>query len=137
MIRRGLERAVAWRCGRALLAVASGLLLFLSFPKFGHGAVAWVALAPLLVALHGVAPGRALRLGLLAGTVGHVGLLYWTALVVVQFGGLPMAAAAPHSAWQPPSAPARVARSATTDPTAPAATRASRISSSEGWNSLR
>ncbi len=94
-VRLGLERVTAWRFGRALLAVTSGLLLFLSFPKFGHGAVAWVALAPLLVALHGVAPGRAFRLGHLTGTVAHVGLLYWTALVVAQFGGLPMAVAVP------------------------------------------
>ena len=49
-----------WREGLALL---SGLLLFLSFPKFGHGAVAWVALGPLLVALPGAGGGRAFRLG--------------------------------------------------------------------------
>ena len=36
---------------KGLLAALSGALLALSFPKFGHGAVAWVALAPLLVAL--------------------------------------------------------------------------------------
>lgn len=94
-VRLGLERLVAWRFGRALLAAASGLLLFLSFPKFGHGAVAWVALAPLLAALPGASPGQAFRLGHLAGTVAHVGLLYWTALVVTQFGGLPMAVALP------------------------------------------
>ena len=35
------------------LAALSGVLLALSFPKFGHGAVAWVALAPLLIALAG------------------------------------------------------------------------------------
>ena len=35
------------------LAIASGVLLALSFPKFGHGLVAWVALVPLLVALAG------------------------------------------------------------------------------------
>ena len=86
---------LSWRFGRPLLAALSGLLLFLSFPKFGHGLVAWVALVPVLVALHGVGPGRAFRLGHLFGTVGHVGLLYWTALVVVQFGGLPMAVAVP------------------------------------------
>ena len=33
------------------LATASGVLLTLSFPKFGHPAFAWIALAPLLVAL--------------------------------------------------------------------------------------
>jgi apolipoprotein N-acyltransferase len=62
----------------------------LSFPKFGHGAVAWVALVPLLAALHGTAGWRAARLGYLAGAVSSLGLLYWTALVVIQYGGLPI-----------------------------------------------
>jgi apolipoprotein N-acyltransferase len=64
------------------------VLLFLSFPKFGHWAVAWVALAPLLVALAGASGWRALRLGYVTGAVSSVGLLYWTALVVVQYGGM-------------------------------------------------
>jgi apolipoprotein N-acyltransferase len=73
---------------REALAGLSGVLLVLSFPKFGHGAVAWVALAPLLLALPG-APGRtAFRLGFITGGVSALGLLYWTALVVIQFGGL-------------------------------------------------
>jgi apolipoprotein N-acyltransferase len=73
------------------LAALSGVLLALSFPKFGHGAVAWVALAPLLIAL-GAARNRAhgLRLGYLTGAVSSLGLVYWTALVVTQFGGLPL-----------------------------------------------
>jgi apolipoprotein N-acyltransferase len=50
--------------------------------------VAWVALAPLLVALHGASGWRALRLGYVTGAVSSLGLLYWTALVVVQYGGL-------------------------------------------------
>jgi apolipoprotein N-acyltransferase len=62
----------------------------LSFPKFGHPAVAWVALVPLLVALHGATGLRAARLGYLAGAVSALGLLYWTALVVVQYGGIPL-----------------------------------------------
>jgi apolipoprotein N-acyltransferase len=71
------------------LALLSGLLLVLSFPKFGHGAVAWVALAPLLLALAG-APDRAhgFRLGYITGAVSSLGLVYWTATVVVQYGGL-------------------------------------------------
>jgi apolipoprotein N-acyltransferase len=64
------------------------VLLFLSFPKFGHGAVAWVALVPLLVALHGSSGWRAARLGYVAGAVSALGILYWTALVVIQYGGL-------------------------------------------------
>jgi apolipoprotein N-acyltransferase len=50
--------------------------------------VAWVALAPLLVALAGATGWRALRLGYVTGAVSSLGLLYWTALVVVQYGGL-------------------------------------------------
>jgi apolipoprotein N-acyltransferase len=68
-------------------AALSGILLTLSFPKFGHWTVAWVALVPLLLALRQDRE-RAFRLGWLAGFVAGVGLLYWTALVVAQFGGL-------------------------------------------------
>jgi apolipoprotein N-acyltransferase len=73
---------------REALAVLSGGLLVLSFPKFGHGAVAFVSLAPLLLALPGTTPGEGARLGYLTGAVSAVGVLYWTALVVVQYGGL-------------------------------------------------
>jgi apolipoprotein N-acyltransferase len=69
-------------------AVASGVLLTLSFPKFGHWLVAWVALLPLLLALRQDGGRRAFRLGFAAGAVAGVGLLYWTALVVAQYGGL-------------------------------------------------
>jgi apolipoprotein N-acyltransferase len=68
--------------------VLSGLLLILSFPKFGHGAFAWIALAPLLVALCGSSSWQAARLAYLTGASSSLGLLYWTALVVVQYGGL-------------------------------------------------
>jgi len=69
------------------LAALSGVLLILSFPKFGHPVVAWVALVPLLVALDGATGGRAARLGYVTGAVSAVGLLYWTAFVVFQYGG--------------------------------------------------
>lgn len=72
------------------LAVLSGALLALSFPKFGHPAVAWVALVPLVVALgSGAGVVLGLRLGLVAGAVGFAGTIYWTGEVVQQFGGLP------------------------------------------------
>jgi apolipoprotein N-acyltransferase len=74
---------------KVLLAVLSGALLALSFPKFGHGVVAWVALAPLLLALAESRGGLdAFRLGYITGAVSSVGIVYWTALVVVQYGGL-------------------------------------------------
>ena len=80
------------------LALASGVLLALSFPRFGHPAFAWIALVPLLVALSGwrgragVLPGqpplRAFGLGLAAGVVYFAGTIYWTSTVVATFGGL-------------------------------------------------
>jgi apolipoprotein N-acyltransferase len=73
---------------REALAVLSGILLILSFPKFGHGAVAFLALFPLLLALGDATPGEGARLGYLTGAVSAMGVLYWTALVVVQYGGL-------------------------------------------------
>ena len=71
-----------------LLAALSGVLLVLSFPKFGHWTLGWIALVPLLLGLTGAGIRCAARLGFLTGTVSGVGLLYWTALVVAQFGGL-------------------------------------------------
>jgi apolipoprotein N-acyltransferase len=80
------------------LALTSGILLALSFPRFGHPAFAWIALVPLLVALTGwrgrpgrlpgQPPQRAFALGLTAGFVYFVGTVYWTSDVVRTFGGL-------------------------------------------------
>lgn len=73
------------------LAVGSGILLALSFPKFGHGLVAWIALVPLMVALAGArGTSHGFRLGYLTGAVSSLGIVYWTSLVVVQYGGLSM-----------------------------------------------
>jgi apolipoprotein N-acyltransferase len=71
-----------------LLAALSGILLVFSFPKFGHAAVAWVSLAPLLLAIEATGGRAGFRLGFVTGVVSSLGLLYWTALVVDQFGGL-------------------------------------------------
>ena len=81
-----------------LLALLSGALLALSFPRYGHAAFGWIALVPLYIALSGwngrqghvpgQPAGRAFALGWAAGTVYFVGAVYWTATVVQQFGGL-------------------------------------------------
>ena len=71
------------------LALASGALLALSFPKFGHAAVGWIALAPLLVALSSATLRRAFVLGLLTGVVYFAGTLYWITDVMVMYGDLP------------------------------------------------
>lgn len=73
-----------------LLALVSGALLALSFPKFGHPAFAWIALAPLLVAVsrRGVKDTRAFALGLAAGAVYFWGTLYWLIETMTMYGGL-------------------------------------------------
>jgi len=70
----------------------------LSFPKFGHAAGAWIALAPLLVVVARRAPRRPgsasgwprhpFALGLATGVVYFGGALYWLVDVMVTYGGL-------------------------------------------------
>ncbi len=66
------------------------MLLALSFPKYGHPAVAFIALVPLLVALRGASPRRGFVLGLIAGFIHYAGTVYWTGATVSTFGGLPV-----------------------------------------------
>jgi apolipoprotein N-acyltransferase len=74
-----------------ILAVISGLFLFLSFPKYGFGAMAWLALIPLFFAVQKSSSARrALALGFISGIVGYVGILYWITYVVVNYGYLPL-----------------------------------------------
>ena len=71
------------------LAAASGVLLALSFPKFGHPAFAWIALAPLLLSL--TLDGSllwAFALGLTSGVLYFAGTLYWMAGVMAIYGGI-------------------------------------------------
>ena len=80
------------------------MLLALSFPRYGHPAVAFIALVPLFVALSGwngrsgAVPGvstrRGFMLGLLAGFIHYAGTVYWTGATVSTFGGLPVMVAA-------------------------------------------
>jgi len=72
------------------MAFLSGLLLFLSFPKFGSGILAWVALVPLFYALRDAKPWEGFKTGFLTGLIAHVGILYWIFYVVVQYGYLPV-----------------------------------------------
>jgi len=75
-------------------ALTSGVLLVLSFPKFGHPAIAWIALAPLLVALASRGSlARAFGLGLLTGAVYLGGSLYWLTGVMARYGGINTAGA--------------------------------------------
>jgi apolipoprotein N-acyltransferase len=78
-----------------ILAVISGILLALSFPRYGHPAFAWIALVPLIVALFerrarrsSFERQRAFLLGFVAGVGYFAGTVYWTGTTVRQFGGL-------------------------------------------------
>ena len=78
----------------ALLALLSGALLALSFPKHGHPAFGWIALTPLIIcAWHAASSRQAFRLGLLAGAVYFWGTLYWLIETMTTFGGLSTATA--------------------------------------------
>jgi apolipoprotein N-acyltransferase len=72
------------------------VLLGLSFPKFGGPAFAWIALAPLLVAVSWgrISDARAFALGLAAGAVYFSITLYWLVQTMTTFGGLSTPAAA-------------------------------------------
>jgi apolipoprotein N-acyltransferase len=75
-----------------ILAIVSGLLLALSFPRYGHPAMAWAAATPLLVALwleNGrVRLRRAFMLGLATGGLYFGGTVYWTSGVMARYGGI-------------------------------------------------
>ncbi len=72
------------------LAIASGILLILAFPKWSQAWLVWIALIPLLYAIDDAAEGEAFRLGFLTGLVFNVGLIYWIVHVVSHYGGLPL-----------------------------------------------
>jgi apolipoprotein N-acyltransferase len=72
-----------------LLAVAAGVVDCLGFIGFGLFPLTWIAKVPALWAVRGEAPGRAFRLGLIYGLVGHLGGYYWLYHMLVDYGGLP------------------------------------------------
>jgi apolipoprotein N-acyltransferase len=84
-----LSLATASPAYRFSLAAASGVLLALSFPKFGHPALGWIALAPLLLALtFDISLLRAFVLGLICGVLYFGGTLYWMSDVMSVYGGI-------------------------------------------------
>lgn len=73
-----------------LLAILSGVMLALSFPKTGFAFLAWFAFLPLLIACGGKPPKEAGKLGFVAGLVAYGGILYWINIVVTTYGKLPL-----------------------------------------------
>ena len=59
------------------LILLSSLLLVLSFPNFGLGFLAWLALLPLLLALSHKSPSHGFLLSLTCGILFFAGFFYW------------------------------------------------------------
>nr|WP_279342371.1 apolipoprotein N-acyltransferase [Geotalea sp. SG265] len=74
-----------------LLAVVSGILLALSFPRPGLSICAWFAFVPLFLALGKNEPRIAFRLGFVCGLTAYGGILYWVNIVMTTYGKLPLA----------------------------------------------
>ncbi|HOK55338.1 MAG TPA: apolipoprotein N-acyltransferase, partial [Armatimonadota bacterium] len=64
----------------AALAVVSGVLMVLAFPKFGLFPLAWISLIPLIVAVNRARWLGSFGLGVITGFVFFGGLLYWISL---------------------------------------------------------
>ncbi len=74
----------------ALLAFASGLLYFLAFPGLDLWPLSFVGLVPLIVALRGQSPRRALWLGWLSGFTMTMFGFYWLLNMLETFSGFPL-----------------------------------------------
>ncbi len=70
------------------LAVASGVLTALAFPKFRLSFLAWISLIPLLFVIVRSRPWRAFWMGLTAGVSFYGLLIYWIPDVPAHYGGL-------------------------------------------------
>jgi apolipoprotein N-acyltransferase len=73
---------------RCLLAIVSGIMLALSFPKPGISPLAWFAFVPLFAAAAGAPHRLSFKLGFLAGFTAYAGLLYWLNIVMIRYGKL-------------------------------------------------
>jgi apolipoprotein N-acyltransferase len=75
-------------------AIASSVLLILSFPNSGYWPLAWLALVPLLVVIAcRPDPRRSFFLGWLTGAVFFYGSCYWLTFSMINYGGIPRWAA--------------------------------------------
>ena len=87
---RALARWCAATRAELALAFASALLLALSFPDFELWPLAWVALAPLALAVLSRRRGApAFVLGWAAGAVFFYASCYWLTHAMIHYGGIP------------------------------------------------
>ena len=71
-----------------LLALGSGLLTALCFPKFNLMFLAWICLIPLFLVILEQKPAKSFLFGWAAGLVFYGILLYWIPAVPAHYGGL-------------------------------------------------
>ncbi len=76
-----------------VLAVLSGVLLALTFPRFNLEFLAWGALIPLFFAIHGASPLRAALSGFVSGFVFYLMDMTWVTNTLINYGNLPTLAA--------------------------------------------
>ena len=95
----GLDAGALSLLSSIALAIASGLLYFLAFPGIDVWPAAFIALAPLIIALRGQTPGRGLLLGWVAGFTMTMTGFYWLfpCCASSAVSGRPSAC----SSWQP------------------------------------
>ncbi|CAI2719704.1 apolipoprotein N-acyltransferase [Nitrospina watsonii] len=77
------------------LALATGVLLALSFPRMDWEFLAWGALIPLFFAIFGQSPKRAALLGFVAGLAFYGLSLSWVTNTLVNYGNIPSVIAWP------------------------------------------
>ncbi len=71
-------------------AIASAILLIVSFPDFNLWPLAWVGLTPLFIVIaRRPAPGRTFLMGWLAGAVFFYGSCHWLTFSMIHYGGIP------------------------------------------------
>ncbi|UCD90704.1 MAG: apolipoprotein N-acyltransferase [Desulfobacterales bacterium] len=75
---------------RFLLAILSGFLLTMAFPKIGQSWLAWVALVPLLVAIKDLTPKQGFYIGFSTGLAHYLTLVYWLVYTMNTYGHLPI-----------------------------------------------
>ena len=77
-----------------IAALISGILVFLGYAGFDQFYLEWICLVPVLWAIRDQPPGRAFRIGWLAGIVMNIGGFYWAIQMFREFAGMPWPIAA-------------------------------------------
>ncbi|MDL2268418.1 apolipoprotein N-acyltransferase [Desulfosarcina sp. OttesenSCG-928-G17] len=72
-----------------IFAAISGLLLTVAFSGNIFSFLGWIALVPLFAGLRNLSPGGAFRIGMIAGMVHYLTLLYWVVFTMRVYGLLP------------------------------------------------